>query len=281
MTTALVDVNTLASWMDADEPLVVLDCRARLMDASAGRAMWQEGHIPGAIHADMAKDLASPANHENGGGRHPLPKKDTFAEQLRQWGISPQTRVVVYDDAGGQLAAARAWWLLLWAGQGNVHVLDGGWQAWQEEDGRVEQGETLPQITPSNWQPSFNDNMIATADDVARGDALLLDGRAGERYRGENEPIDPVAGHIPGAVNLPSSDTLDASTHHLLAAEELDSMMPQSDETIAYCGSGVSACQLILAHAVAGRELPRLYPGSWSEWSRDPDRPVETNETAN
>lgn len=280
MTTALVDVTTLAHWMASREPLVVLDCRARLNDPAAGRKMWMEGHVPGALFADMAHDLAAPADHARGGGRHPLPQKEAFAARLRQWGITPETRVVVYDDVGGQLAAARAWWLLLWAGHPQVHVLDGGWQAWQEEDGRVERGDSAPRITPSDWQPSFNDAMIASAEDVARGDALLLDARAGVRYRGEEESIDPVAGHIPGAVNLPSGDTLDAGTQRLLSGEELDSMMPQSDNTIAYCGSGISACQVILAHAVAGRELPRLYPGSWSEWCRDPNRPVETNETA-
>src|SRR5699024_4476621 len=132
-----------------------------------------------------------------------------------------------------------------------------------------------PTATPSDWQPRYDDNMIATADDVARGDAVVLDARAGERFRGEVEPLDPVAGHIPGARNIPGSSLLSAE-HGFQAPEQLQQTLPAADNVIAYCGSGISACQLILGYALLGRPLPRLYPGSWSAWSNDPDRPVAT-----
>ncbi|OHV11813.1 sulfurtransferase [Kushneria phosphatilytica] len=274
--TALIDISTLALWQRDEQPLVVLDCRARLDDAEAGRQMWLTGHLPGALHADMDRDLSAP--RENGsGGRHPLPSPQQWQETLQRWGISPAVRVVVYDDAGGQLAAARAWWMLRWAGHENAHVLNGGIQVWEADGGRLESGETaLPE--PSNWQPVFNHGMIASADEVARGDALLLDARPAVRYRGDNEPIDPVAGHIPGARNLPGASMLD-DNRCFIDSDELEQLLPATgQQSIAYCGSGISACLIILAHAALGRPLPKLYPGSWSEWSRDPSRPVATEQ---
>jgi len=268
-----LSARTLHQWQQQQRPLVVLDARARLMDAAAGEALWREGHVPGAFHADMGRDLSAPPSDQ--GGRHPLPDKADFAARLRAWGISPEQAVVVYDDTGGQIAAARAWWMLNWAGHPAAHVLDGGWQAWLAAGLPTE--SRAPATTASHWQPAFNDALIASADDVAQGRALLLDARAGERYRGESEPLDPVAGHIPGARNLPGPSLLSGDLCFQPSAA-LQSMLPDADEVIAYCGSGVSACQLILGYALAGRPLPRLYPGSWSAWSRDPSRPVATGE---
>lgn len=250
---------------------VVLDARARLADADAGRALWRDGHVPGALHADMNRDLAAPPSSV--GGRHPLPDKAAFAGRIREWGVAPQRPVVVYDDTGGQIAAARAWWMLSWAGHPEVHILDGGWQAWQAAGQPIE--TSTPSATPSGWQPRFDDSMIATADDVARGDAVVLDARAGERYRGETEPVDAVAGHIPGARNIPGSSLLERDLS-FRTLDVLQRLLPGTGDAIAYCGSGVSACQLILAHALIGQPLPRLYPGSWSAWSGDPARPVAT-----
>lgn len=273
MASTVIDVGTLANWIAQQRSLVILDARARLDDADAGSALWRESHIPGAHHADMDRDLSAPPS--TAGGRHPLPGPTAFAARLRAWGVTPGHVVVIYDDTGGQIAAARAWWMLTWAGHPSVHVLDGGWQAWQAAGQPIE--TTAPSAAPSDWQPHFDDTMIASADDVAQGNAVLLDARAGARFRGEIEPLDPVAGHIPGARNIPGASLLD-SHRAFLPAEELQRVLPGDGDVIAYCGSGISACQLILAYALLGRPLPRLYPGSWSAWSRDPDRPVATGE---
>lgn len=271
MHTALIDVATLAERIAQQQPLVILDARARLNDPEAGHRLWREGHIPGAQHADLDRDLSAPPSAQD--GRHPLPDKATFAARLNSWGISPTHAVVVYDDTGGQIAAARAWWLLTWAGHPAVQVLDGGWPAW------IAGGQPIatnsPAVDPSHWQPRFDDRLIASTDEVARGEAVLLDARAGERFRGEHEPLDARAGHIPGARNVPGASLLDARGT-FRSADVLDRTLPAGADVIAYCGSGVSACQLILVYAELGRPLPRLYPGSWSAWSRDPSRPVAT-----
>lgn len=271
MLPAAITSATLGNWLAGDSPLVILDARARLSDPEAGAVLWRQGHIPGALHADMNRDLS--AAPTTTGGRHPLPEKSVFAERLRAWGITPRHTVVVYDDTGNRIAAARAWWMLTWAGHPAVHVLDGGWQAWQAGQQPVD--SDTPPVVPSDWQPDFDDSMIATAGDVARGDAAVLDARAGERYRGDTEPIDPAAGHIPGARNVPGASLLTADNAFLPAAT-LRQALPDSGNAIAYCGSGISACQVILAYATLGKPLPRLYPGSWSAWSRDPERPVAT-----
>lgn len=273
MATTLVRVPALATWIKAEHPLVILDARARLNDPAAGYELWRESHIPGARHADMDRDLAAAPSTE--GGRHPLPDKAAFTARLNAWGITPKHRVVVYDDTGGQIAGARAWWMLKWAGHPSVHFLNGGWQAWQNAGQPTESAE--PQVAPSNWEPEFDDGLIAPVDEVANGTADLLDARGAERYRGEHEPIDPVAGHIPGARNIPGASLLDAN-QAFLPPDGLQEKLPDSGNAIAYCGSGISACQLILAYSGLERPLPRLYPGSWSAWSRDPERPVATGE---
>lgn len=273
MTSPLICVATLADWLSYSEPLTVLDARARLDDAHAGAALWQAGHIPGAQHADMDRDLSAPPSAA--GGRHPLPDKADLTASLRAWGIRPEHPVVVYDDTGGRIAAARTWWLLTWAGHPAAYVLDGGWPAWQRAGQAVEIGARTTPTPASAWQPAFNDRLLADAQAVARGDALLLDARAPARFSGEYEPLDRVGGHIPGARNLPGDQLLD-NEQCFLPADKLDTQLPAADNTIAYCGSGISACQIILGHAAAGRPLPRLYPGSWSAWSQDPTRPVAT-----
>jgi thiosulfate/3-mercaptopyruvate sulfurtransferase len=270
MTGVLIEADELAESLKGNHPPRVLDCRARLGDREAGRRLWEAGHIPGSLHLDLDRDLAAEPGE---GGRHPLPSAEAFAATLRRLGITPGEPVVVLDDMGGQLAAARAWWMLaVWAGHPDVRVLDGGLRAWQEAGGELMLGRgAVPE--PSQWQPAFDDGAWVDADQIFSGRELKVDARSEERFRGEAEPIDPVAGHIPGAVCRPSAANL-TDAGRFKSAEELETELPRSDAVIAYCGSGVTACHNILAYAIAGRALPRLYPGSWSEWIRDPSRPV-------
>ncbi|WP_343064674.1 sulfurtransferase [Halomonas cerina] len=266
----LIDADELRRALNGDRPPRVLDCRARLGDSDAGERLWREGHVPGSLHLDLDRDLAGPTGE---GGRHPLPSHDAFTAVIQRLGISPDRAVVVYDDRGGQLAAARAWWMLAcWAGHPEVRVLDGGLRAWLDAGGELPLGRE-PVPSPSDWRPTYRDEAWATAEEVLSGQALMVDARSHERFRGEVEPVDPVAGHIPGAVCRPSAENLDEAGR-FKAPAALDAELPGGDEVIAYCGSGVTACHDILAYGVAGRPLPRLYPGSWSEWIRDPGRPV-------
>lgn len=272
MSFATIEATQLARQIEDGQAPIILDARTRLNDSSAGEALWRTSHIPGALHADMDRDLAAPPSQS--GGRHPLPEPNVFSARLRDWGISPQRSVVVYDDTGGRLAAARAWWMLKWAGHPDVRVLDGGWQSWQAQGLPLE--SRLPaQPQSSDWQPEFDDTMIADAAEVAQGRAVLLDARAPERFRGEHEPMDPKAGHIPGARNVPGASLLDEQ-QQFMGDDKLAAALPADEDIIAYCGSGVSACHLILAYARLGNPLPRLYPGSWSAWCADPSRPVAT-----
>jgi len=269
----LVDAVTVRDRLAQGQPVLILDCRARLGDPDAGRRLWREGRLPGSRHLDLEADLSGPPG---AGGRHPLPEPGRFTATLNRLGITPAVPVVVYDDAGGQLAASRAWWLLhVWAGHPDVRVLDGGIAAWQDAEGALESGEPDLPASPSGWAPTFDDAAWVDADTVAKGELALVDARARERYRGEVEPIDAVAGHIPGATCRPSSDNLDENGR-FKTPSRLDAELPQSEAS--YCGSGVTACHNILAYAIAGRALPKLYAGSWSHWIRDPARPVATGD---
>ena len=270
----LIDAVTLQTSLRAGEALCILDCRTRLEERSAGRRLWEAEHIPGSQHVDLDRDLASVAGE---GGRHPLPEKAAFTATLQRLGISPDTPVVVYDDRSGQLAAARAWWMLhCWAGHPDVRVLDGGVTAWQHEGGEMVHGDFG--VAASGWQPEYDDRVLVAADSVLASSDAKIDARALERFRGEVEPIDPVAGHIPGAVCRPSATNL-AADGRFKPASTLDTELPRYDRVISYCGSGVSACHNILAYAIAGRGLPRLYVGSWSDWIRDPKRPIATGDS--
>ncbi|WP_275288944.1 sulfurtransferase [Halomonas elongata] len=274
MSDVLIGADALRHWLQGPQAPVVLDCRARLGDPEAGARLWHHGHVPASRHLDLDRDLASPAGVR---GRHPLPEPGTFAATLRRLGVGPGRAVVVYDDMGGQLAAARAWWMLAqWAGHPQVRVLDGGLPAWREAGGSLVEGEEAG-IEPSDWAPTFDDGTWVEADEVFSSRAMKLDARSRARFRGESEPVDALAGHIPGARCRPSADNLDERGRFKSSAA-LREALPEASEVISYCGSGVTACHNILACAVAGLPLPRLYVGSWSEWIRDPARSIATGD---
>lgn len=263
-------------YLDAD--WVVLDCRFDLLQPAAGRTAWGASHIPQARYADLDQDLAQAPGA--GTGRHPLPDIDQLAASLSRWGIGPETRVVAYDDAGASIAG-RLWWLLLWAGHKQVAVLDGGWSAWLAAGLPTDQSEPAAASAPVVLQPG--QMPVCSVEDLETGlmnGALrLVDVRTPERFAGEAEPIDPVAGHIPGAVNLPLGGNLGSRgaflPHAELAKRFSEALAGQPPEsTVVMCGSGVSACQTLLAMEHAGLGGAALYTGSWSGWISDPARPV-------
>ena len=272
---ALVSPEQLLAELGGTPPLL-LDVRWTL--AGPDRAAYVAGHLPGAVFCDLDADLAGPPG---AGGRHPLPSREALAQSLGRLGVRPGRRVVVYDG-GVSAAAARAWWCLRWLGHEDVRVLDGGLQAWVAAGGELETGEVTTTAGDGPTRaatPSSSTMPTVTADELLPYDGVLLDARAAERFRGEVEPVDPVAGHIPGARSLPTSRLLDADGRYLPAAglrALFDEAGVAEDRPItAYCGSGVTAAQLVLAAHEAGLTAA-LYPGSWSHWITDPARPVAT-----
>ena len=276
MSSPLISVPVLRGLLDDPHApdVTLLDVRYRL-GGPAGPEQHAAGHLPGAAYVDLDTDLAAPpASTPDGGGRHPLPATEDLQAAMRRLGVDDGRPVVVYDDWSG-LAAARAWWLLRHHGHSNVRVLDGGWAAWLAGGGSVETGPVDP--APGGFTARPGRMPVVELDGVLDVD-VLVDARAPGRYRGEAEPMDPVAGRVPGAVNVPTTTNLtsagtfrDATTLRALYAAE--GVEPGAD-VAAYCGSGVTACHDVLAMEVAGIRAA-LYPGSWSEWSADPTRPVE------
>ncbi len=257
----------------------VIDCRFDLKYPDAGRAAWLDAHIPGAVYADLDNDLAGPVTPMS--GRHPLPEPGVLLGTLSRLGIASNTQVVAYDDGSGAIAA-RAWWLLRWLGHERVAVLDGGFVGWRHEKRPVEAGpvSVVPREFTGNERP---DRMISTAEvmtALARStDFSLVDARDAARFQGRSEPIDSIAGHIPGAVNVPFSASLQPTGRWRSVAELANlwaDVLPdvRSDNWAVMCGSGVTACHLALSAVRAGVAEPRLYVGSWSEWIRDPTRPI-------
>ena len=279
----LVDASTLLAGVE-DSDLRLFDCRFSLADTEAGRRAYAEGHLPGAYHADLDAHLSSPIGPTT--GRHPLPDPARLDAWLGDCGVSPRTRVVVYDDVGGGFAV-RLWWLLRWIGHDRVALLDGGLQAWIAAGGaltrkvpRYEKGELTASPDDTRWITTEALAAELAADPTA-GRPTLIDARAPERFRGDQEPIDPVAGHIPGAINMPLMDNLDADGR-FLSAERLRERFTRAigqappSSVVHSCGSGVNACHNILAMEIAGLNGSRLYAGSWSEWIRSPERRVAT-----
>ena len=274
--TTLVDVATLQAHLD-DPAWLVVDVRHQLADTGYGERAYAEAHIPGAVFLHCDRDLSGPMNGRN--GRHPLPDPQKLAQRLGEIGIGSQTQVVVYDDAQGMIAG-RLWWLLRWLGHDSVALLDGGLQAWQAAGAPMT--AVLPTLQPCRFVPQIRDQVV-TADTVLAlietPQMHLVDARAADRFRGENETMDPVGGHIPGAINRFFRDNLQADGCYKPAAQLRAEWLAvlagaEPDEVVHQCGSGVSACHNMLAMEIAGLNGSRLYAGSWSEWCADPGRPV-------
>ncbi|MFF2054088.1 sulfurtransferase [Leifsonia sp. NPDC058194] len=272
----LVSASELAAELAGSTPPRLLDVRWKL-GGPPGSEEFERGHIPGAVYVDLDTELAGHGAPTD--GRHPLPRIADFQEAARRWGLDDGDAVVVYDDVSGT-SAARAWWLLRHASMRNVRVLDGGLAAWLADGGAVEAGP----VTAVRGDVTLAFGALPTIDAeraaALPADGVLLDARAGERFRGEVEPVDPRAGHIPGAVSAPTAESLGADGL-LLPAERLAERFAalgatKGAEVAVYCGSGVTAAHAVLAMEVAGLPTPALYPGSFSAWSNDPARPVAT-----
>jgi len=276
----LITAEQLQALLQQTPPPLLLDCSFDLADSGAGERAFLDRHIAGARYAHLERELSAPKSPEGSirGGRHPLPTREAFAETVASWGLTPERGVVCYDQQGGPYAA-RAWWMLRWLGQGAVAVLDGGLAAWQAAGGRVESGEAAPAPPASSYPLGDTTMPTVQADTLLRqlGQVTVLDARAGERFRGETEPLDAVAGHIPGALNRFFKDNLGPDGRFLPAdtlRATFEAMGLKAGQLVNQCGSGVTACHNLLALEHAGLTGSALYPGSWSEWSADPARPV-------
>jgi len=276
--TTLISAAELAPHV-ADPDWLVVDCRFELGKPDSGERAYAAGHVPHAIYAHLDRDLAAPITPRT--GRHPLPQPEKFAATLAGWGVTPATQVVAYD-ADNSAYAARLWWLLRWVGHDAVAVLDGGFAKWIAEGRETRRGREQP--APREFRGAPRRDMTVDANGVAslmgQPGWRLVDARAPERYRGETEPLDKLPGHIPGAANHFFQTNVDPNGV-FLTPEQLRAHLSGAlggvspDHVVAYCGSGVTACHNLLAMEHAGLGGARLYPGSWSEWSADPKRPVE------
>ncbi|MFL6708652.1 MAG: sulfurtransferase [Massilia sp.] len=280
MFTTLISAPELAARLN-DATILIVDCRHDLMDLAAGRAAYDAGHLPGAVFADMETELAGPRRDAAGffRGRHPLPSPEQFIALLRRWGVNDNTQVVAYDAHGG-MYAARLWWMLRWVGHEAVAVLNGGLAAWAAAGQSLT--TALPAARPAG-NISLGTPLVSTVDaagvlaNIDRAVFTVVDARSPDRYRGENEVVDPVGGHIPGAKNRFFKDNLAADGRFKSPVElqaDWAALGIDPARAVMQCGSGVTACHNLLALEVAGLKGAALYAGSWSEWSADPARPV-------
>ena len=277
----LISAQELTALLDGGEDLLVVDCRSDIADPARGARAHARAHVRGAVFADLNTDLSD--LRKTGLGRHPLPDATDFSRVLSRWAWARDVTVVAYDDAGGALAAARLWWMLRLAGASRVAVLDGGVKAWS--DAGYPLGDDAPTRTPRNVSVSFDPGQVVNTDELQRirTTSLLLDARAAPRYRGENETIDPVAGHVPGAANRPFATNLQTDGRFKTAATlraEFETLLGATApaDVVHMCGSGVTACHNLLAMEHAGLSGSRVYAPSWSGWIADPGRPVATGE---
>jgi thiosulfate/3-mercaptopyruvate sulfurtransferase len=276
-------ISTSQFTEDRKPDWVIIDCRFNLSQPDWGFQNYQEGHLPDAIYAHLNHDLSGKVTGQT--GRHPLPDPGAFARKITSWRIQADTQVVVYDTTGGSFAA-RLWWLLRYYGHSQVALLDGGYPTWLHEIRPIQTGVFHPTPAPFPFVPSIHAEMLVSAGDVEkmRQDPayLLIDARAPQRFSGETEPIDPVAGHIPGAINRFHAKDITPSGEFkplLRLRSEFDQLLngTPAQNVVVYCGSGVTSCHLLLAMEMVGLTGARLYAGSWSEWIRDPSRPIAVN----
>jgi thiosulfate/3-mercaptopyruvate sulfurtransferase len=281
----LISAPQLQTLLVSGQPCKVFDCSFDLAQPAAGTAMFEQAHIPGAVYAHLDTALSTQGDPSQSGaasgGRHPLPSREAFAAWLGSVGFDNTMQAVVYDRQGS-LYCGRLWWMLKWVGHENVAVLDGGLQAWQAAGGAVEAGAQGP-ISASNYALAPALTALATVETVAaqlgRSTQTLIDARGAPRFKGDVEPLDPAAGHIPGALNRPFTDNMTADGHFKPAEvlrAEFDALLGQRDPAtvVHHCGSGVSAVPNIVAMEIAGLGRTALFAGSWSEWCSDPQRPV-------
>ena len=280
---ALISCSDLARNLN-NQDWVIVDCRFDLSNPEFGRQAYYKSHLPGAVYAHLEEDLSGQVTRGLS-GRHPLPSAESLAVKLGNWGIDNSCQVVAYDAAGGSMAAARFWWLLKWLGHERVAVLDGGWPAWVKANLAVT--SEVAAYRSRRFFPRLITGLTVDATELISGESakewIIIDVRSPERFRGEVEPIDPVAGHIPGAVNAPYTSNLDEDGFFLTPEElrmKYQSLLGNKpvEKTVFYCGSGVTAAHSLLALFHAGFGMARLYPGSWSEWITDPHRPVSTGQ---
>ena len=273
----LVSTDLLAEHLRGD--WVVVDCRYDLQNETWGREQYRAGHVPGAVYASLGEDLAGPRTGSN--GRHPLPSVEALAATLGRFGITQGSQVIAYDQDSG-MYASRLWWLLRYVGHEAVALLDGGWEKWTREGRPAALGDEhrLPSSFAASPRPALHIDAAGVLSSLQRPDTLLVDARSPERFEGLVEPIDRSAGHIPGAVNHSFRTNL-AEDGTMLRADQLREAFLRvlngrdASQAVMYCGSGVTACHNLLAMEHAGLPGARLYPGSWSEWSSNPDRPIE------
>ncbi|MEM7281974.1 MAG: sulfurtransferase [Pseudomonadota bacterium] len=271
----IISAAQLINSQNSGQPLVIVDCRASLTDIGAGLRRYHEGHIRGAVYASIDQDLSGEITSST--GRHPLPPLEEFVAFLREIGVCNDSTMVVYDDMGGAMAA-RLWWMMTALGHTRIQVLDGGLQSYEAMGGEITAGQE--RNPPGDFDADGVWSVVTTHQIATDPQLSVVDARAEERFSGEVEPIDGKAGHIPGAYNLPFGGNLDAhgrfkSPEEIRLRFEAQGLNPNKRHT-AMCGSGITACHLLLARAVAGLTPWDLYAGSWSEWISDPTRPVET-----
>ena len=275
ISSTLISAAELLTLQASPAPAVLLDCSFDLADPTAGERAYLAGHLPGARYAHLDRELSGTKTGRN--GRHPLPAREAFAATVGGWGIGPETPVVCYDTQGSPYAA-RAWWMLRWIGHRHVAVLDGGLPAWRAQGGSIEAGAVAPSpAAPYPLGAATMPTLEADALLAQLGRVKLIDARAAERFRGEVEPLDPVAGHIPGARQRFFKDNLQPDGRFKPAAElraAFEALGAEAASTVHHCGSGVTACHSLLAMSHAGLGDSALYPGSWSEWCADPSRPI-------
>ena len=276
--TTLVSAAALRTLLASGRPAVLIDTGFDLADVAAGERTWREGHLPGSLYLHLDRDLSGPKTGSN--GRHPLPARDVFAATLGRCGVTPQTQVIAFDRQGG-VYASRLWWMLRWMGHSAAAVLDGGVAAWLAAGGTLVTETSAPTAAPPYPErPPLGATISADALAARLGRARLIDARAAERFRGDVEPLDTTAGHIPGALNRFFKDNLDAASGRFKTAGQLRAEFAPllgaagAADAVHQCGSGVTAFHNLLAMEYAGLPGSALYAGSWSEWCADPARPV-------